>query len=114
MPDVASPHLPRLKRAAARLSIAAPALAVLALLYRATLYGSLPAGHGDGPGLGPLLDFGLAMLLFAVSLICAAIGVSINLLGTQADRPRAYKTFFIGLGSFLIYELLSPYVPRLI
>lgn len=114
MSDTPANHtIARLHRAAGLLRVLAPALAVLGLAYRATLYWSLPAGSDGSPGLGPMLDFGLALVVFAVSLLCAGVGVLINLRGTLADRGRAYLTFFVGVGSFLVYELVTPYVPAL-
>jgi len=113
MPETQSTVLPKLKRAAAILEVAAIVIALLGLTYRATLFWLLPAGRGDAPGLAPLLDFGLAMLLFVVCVLCAGIGVAISLQGSQGDKRYAYQAFFIGVLSFLLYDLLHPYVPRL-
>lgn len=109
------PHAtpPRLKTIAARLEMAAPLLAVLALVYRATLYWVLPGNGADDPGPAALLDFGLAMLLFLVCLACAAAGVAISIKGPPQDKRLAYRAFFSGVMSFLLYDLLHPYLPRL-
>lgn len=107
-------RLSRVKTAATMLEVATPLLALMALAYRATLYWVLPASQDGSPGLGPTLDLILAMLLFATSLACAGLGVTLSLRGTAADKGHAYRAFFIGAGSFMLYELVYPYVPRLI
>lgn len=103
-----------LKRLASPLQIAAVTLALLGLGYRATLYWTLPTGDEGAPGLGPVVDFSLAMLLFLVCAGCATVGVGIALWGEPRDKPVAYRAFFVGVLSFLGYDLLYPYVPRLV
>lgn len=108
-----NPRVARFKALARPLEIAAPVLAILALLYRATLYWTLPGGASGEPGTAQLLDLGLALLLFLVGLLCAGAGVAISLFGGQADKGRAYRAFFLGAGSFMLYEFIYPHVPRL-
>jgi hypothetical protein len=114
MPANPSTLLPKLKRAAAILEVAAIVIALLGLTYRATLFWLLPAASAEAPGLAALLDFGLAMLLFVVCMLCAGVGVAISLQGSQDDKRYAYRAFFIGVLSFFCYDLLHPYVPRLL
>jgi len=108
------PSLPRLKAIAARLEIAVLAIALLALAFRATLYWTLPGGGNGGSGPGALLDFGLALLLFLLCALCASAGVAISVLGERSDKRHAYQAFFIGVLSFLAYDLLYPHVPQLL
>jgi hypothetical protein len=104
----------RLKRLAASLEIGVLGLAVLALLFRATVYWQLPAGSGEPYGTGDVIDLGLALLLFLACGFCAICGVAISMLGDKADKRFAFQAFFIGVVSFLAYDLLHPYVPRLV
>jgi hypothetical protein len=102
-----------LKQAARYLEAGSVALALAALAYRATLYWQLPSGGTQAPGVRDLVDFGLALLLFFICALCATAGVAINMMGERSDRPRAYRAFFIGVVSFLLYDILHPHVPRL-
>lgn len=102
------------KRLAGVLEKTAIGFALWSLFYRATLYWKLPAEPGQNYGLGDLLDLLFALLLFLICLFCAGTGVAISILGEKDDKPLAYKAFFIGLLSFLSYDLLHPYIPRLI
>lgn len=110
----ANPLVLKLKTAATYLEITSILISLFALAYRATLYWLLPASSDGTPGLAPLLDFSLAMLLFAVCLLCAGAGVGIHMQGEISDRRYAYRAFFIGVLSFLIYDLLYPHIPRLL
>ena len=113
MPASHRSSLSRLKAAAAFLEVAAFIITLLALAFRATLYWQLPVSTSDNPGLAPLLDFSLAMLLFAICLLCAGVGVAISLQAGPRDKRHAYQAFFIGVLCFVLYDLLYPYVPRL-
>lgn len=104
----------RLRRVAVALEVTTLALACVALGYRATLYWTLPAAHGSPYSPALLIDFSLAMLLFAVCLMCAGAGVAISLYGDPQDKQYAYRAFFVGVLSFLAYDLLYPLVPRLL
>ena len=105
--------LEQIKRLSITLQIGVGLIGVTALAFRATLYWSLPAASGDTPGSGDLLDFALAMLLFVVCALCATAGVAISLLGGPGDKRHAYQAFFVGVLSFLAYDLLHPLLPRL-
>lgn len=84
----------RLKRAAAALEVSCLVLALVGLGYRSTLYWLLPASqNGAGAGLAPMLDFAIALLLFAVCLLCAGTGVAISLHGGPQDKRHAYRAF---------------------
>ena len=98
--------LEQIKRLSITLQIGVGLIGSVALAFRATLYWTLP-GSGD------VLDFALAMLLFAVCALCATSGVAISLLGGPGDKRHAYQAFFVGVLSFLAYDLLHPLLPRL-
>lgn len=114
MPTPTSTIPPKLKRATALLEITAISITLLALTYRATLYWWLPSSSNGELGLAPLLDFGLAMLLFVVCLLCAGAGVAISLQASTGEKRFAYRAFFIGVLSFVLYDLAYPYIPRLL
>lgn len=103
-----------IKRAAAYLEVGSVSLALLALAYRASLYWQIAVTEGQAPSTRDLLDFALALLLFVVCGLCATAGVAINLMGERSDRPRAYRAFFVGVVTFLLYDILHPHVPRLL
>jgi hypothetical protein len=103
-----------IKRTAAHLEVGAVGLALLALAYRATLYWQIAVTEGQAPSTRDLLDFALAMLLFLVCGLCATAGVAINFMGERSDRPLAYRAFFVGVVTFLLYDILHPHVPRLL
>ena len=105
--------LETLKRLSIRLQVVTVLIGVVALAFRSTLYWTLPAASGDAPALADLLDFSLAMLLFVVCALCATSGVGISLLGGAGDKRHAYQAFFVGVLSFLAYDLLHPLLPRL-
>ncbi len=107
-------RLSRIKHLAGLLEKATILLALGALLYRATVYWRLSAGPEQSAGPGEWIDLGLALLLFLVSLACASTGVAISMLGGKSDKPLAYRAFFIGVLSFLGYDLIHPYIPRLL
>ncbi len=103
----------RLRRAATGLEVAALLLTWIALAYRATFYWVLPADPNDTFALAPLIDFALALVLFAVCLSCAGVGVAISLYGSPEEKGYAYRAFLIGVLCFVIYDLVYPLVPRL-
>lgn len=105
--------LETIKRLAGILEKVVIGLALLALLYRATLFWRLSAETGQAYGTGDLLDLALALLLFLLCLLCAGVGVAISMLGEKEDKPLAYKAFFVGILSFIGYDLLHPLIPRL-
>jgi hypothetical protein len=106
-------RLEKLKRLSLWLQASAIATGVLALIYRATLYWALPRANTGKAGIGDLLDFALAMLLFLVCALCASSGVAISVIGERSDKRHAYQAFFVGVLSFLAYDLVYPYLPRL-
>ena len=91
------------QRAARVLEAAAVSLAIGALLYRATVYWRFTPAPGEPYGVGDIIDFALAMLLFLVCGLCAAAGVAASM------RPAV-----IGITSFVVYYFLHPHVPRLL
>jgi hypothetical protein len=103
-----------LKKIAGFLEIGVMLLAVAGLLFRATLYWKLPVDSGQAYGTGDVLDLGIALLLFVTCGLCASAGVAISILGEKADKRFAYQAFFIGVLSFVAYDWLHPYVPRLV
>lgn len=114
MTPTLSPAVARLTRTASYLEISALVLTAIALGFRATLYWTLPTVDDGNAGPAYMIDLGLAMLLFATCLTCAGVGVAISLYGPQATKGRAYRAFFVGVLCFLCYDLVYPYVPRLV
>lgn len=106
-------RLERLKRLSITLQLGAVMIGVLALAYRATFYWTLPAASGNAAATGEVVDFALALLLFLVCALCATSGVAISVLGERSDKRHAYQAFFVGVLTFLAYDLLHPYLPRL-
>ncbi|MGE0483586.1 MAG: hypothetical protein AB7Q81_05575 [Gammaproteobacteria bacterium] len=104
----------RLQRLAALLERSVVALALLALAFRATLYGSLPRAVGAIYGTGDVIDFALAVLLFALCTACAALGVLLALqAGNERERGMSFRPAVVGMTTFVVYYLLHPLVPDL-
>ena len=103
-----------IQRAARVLEIAAVSLAIIALLYRATVYWQLPPPPGEPYGPGDIIDFAFAMLLFLVCGLCAAAGVASSMSGDGSEQHLAFRPAVIGITSFVGYYLLHPHIPRLL
>jgi hypothetical protein len=103
----------RLRRAAHALEVGAVALAIIALLFRATWYWHLPPVEGQGYGTGDVVDFAFALGLFLVCGTCAASGVALALQGTR-DPAAAWRPAVVGMTAFAVYQFLHPHVPRLL
>ncbi len=101
-------------RISVSLEIASVGLAILGLLYRATLYWQIPVASGEPYGLGDVLDLGFMVLLFVVAAGCAATGVWLSASGDAAARRLAFRPVLIGILSFVIYYFVHPAVPRLL
>lgn len=86
-------------------------LALGALAFRATLYGALPRAAGAAFGTADVIDFVLALALFA---LCTAAGVVGVVLTTRAAddgmRARAWRPALVGMTTFVVYYLLHPLV----
>lgn len=102
----------RLTRVSVGLERAVLWTAALALAFRATLYWRLPAAAPRTVGTGDLLDFALAILLFALSFACAASGVAMSL--KAGSQPRVYRPVLVGITTFTLYFFVHPYVPRVL
>ena len=102
------------QRAARLLEVASVALAIAALLYRATVYWSFAPAPGEPYGLGDIIDFALALLLFLVCGLCAAAGLASSMSGDGSEQHLAFRPAVIGITSFVAYYLLHPHVPRLL
>ena len=102
------------QRAARVLEATAVSLAIGALLYRATAYWLFIPAPGEPYGVGDVIDFALAMLLFAVCGLCAAAGVASSMSGDGKEQHLAFRPAVIGITSFVVYYFLHPHVPRLL
>ena len=78
-----------LQRLAHRLEQAVIVLALGALVFRATLYGSLPPAAGARYGTGDIIDYGLGLALFLLCGACAALGVLLTTRVPADARARA-------------------------
>lgn len=102
---------PALHRAARTLERTVVALAVLALAYRATLYGTLAQPPGGGYGAGEIVDYALGLLLFLLCTACAALGVALSARAGDAERAMSYRPVLVGMTTFVVYYLVHPLVP---
>jgi hypothetical protein len=90
------------------------ALAFVALAFRATLYWRLPPVAGAPYGRGDVIDFGLGLVLFAVSCLCAGAAVALSMHGAAgADQRMAFRPAVVGITTFVFYYFVHPHVPRL-
>lgn len=102
-----------LQRLARRLEQAVIVLALGALAFRATLYGSLPPDAGARYGTGDIIDYGLGLVLFLLCGACAALGVVLTTRVAADAQARAYRPVLIGMTTFVVYYFVHPYVPTL-
>jgi hypothetical protein len=103
-----------MKKVSVTLEIVTVALAILALVFRATLYWLIPGAPGEAYRLGDVLDFGLMVLLFFTGAVCAGLGVVLSMRGNELEQRLAFRPVLIGICSFVIYYLVHPHVPRLL
>ena len=103
-----------IQRVARVLEVAAVSLALGALLYRATAYWMFVPAQGEPYGIGDIIDFALAMLLFLVFGLCAAAGVAASMSGDGTEQHLAFRPAVIGITSFVVYYFLHPHIPRLL
>ena len=85
--------------------------AIVALVYRATLYGMIEKPPGAAYGMGDIIDFGLGILVFFLGGACAASGLFATLQQRDADPVNAYRPAVIGMTTFVVYYLIHPYIP---
>lgn len=86
--------------------------ALIALIYRATFYWLWPPAAGETYGLGDIVDFGLGLGLFFLSLLCAASAVVMSLKGQGQEQHLAFRPAVVGITTFVVYYFLHPYVPQ--
>lgn len=103
-----------MKSVSVTLEIVTVALAILALLFRATLYWLIPGEEGEAYRLGDILDFGLMVLLFVAGGVCAGLGVALSMRGDELEQRLAFRPVLVGICSFVIYYFAHPHVPRLL
>ncbi|MFT4564982.1 MAG: hypothetical protein ACI9BW_004752, partial [Gammaproteobacteria bacterium] len=65
-------------------------------------------------GLGDIIDFGLGLLLFFVSLLCAASAVGLSMTSEGQEQHLAFRPAVVGITTFVLYYFLHPYIARLI
>lgn len=106
--------LERIKQAVPILEISTLVFAAWSLLYRSTLYWTLPIDQGSRHGLGDTLDLLFALLLFIICFLCAASGVALSLMGGPGEKRLAYRPFLVGVLSFLVYDIVHPHMPKLL
>lgn len=105
--------LERVKTIAMGLQTAAIGIAALGLLYRATVYWTLPLAPGAAYGARDIVDFLFALGLFLVCTLCTVAGVAISIMGGTADKGLAFRAVLVGVLSFMTYEFLHDHLPRL-
>lgn len=104
-----------LARVARALERGVIALAVAALLYRATVYHLIPRPAGAPWGLADVIDFALGVVLFLLGGICAGVGIALsNRAREPAERGAAHRPVVTGMTAFVVYYLVHPYVPALL
>lgn len=107
-------NLELLKRWSVRFQIAAVALAVAGVLFRATLYPLFESQPDAVFGTADVVDFVFALALFLTCTLCAVTGVGISLLGKESDKGLAFRAMLAGVLSFLGYEYIHGLVSGLV
>jgi len=90
-------------------AIALVVLALLGLLFRATLYWKIPVASGEPAGLGDIIE----MLFYFAVLGAAGLVLALSLIVALLKNYRgAFKAFLAGIVTPVAYYFLFSYVPR--
>lgn len=87
---------------------------VLAFLFRATLYWSIPVADGEPKGGGDVLELLLFMLLLGSCLLCLLFSCVMAVFPKIRNKTDSIKLLVIGLGVPLVFWFLHPLIPRLV
>ena len=102
----------RLERTARLLEYSVLGWAGAACVFRLTWYGHLPKAAGALYGQGDVVEFGLTLVLFALSTACAGCGVALSLRGSTSPGA-AYRPLLVGVTTFVAYYFLASQLPPL-
>ena len=87
---------------------------VLALLFRATLYWSIPVADGEPKGGGDILEVLLFLILLGSCLLSILFSAFIAVVPKIRNHTYSMKLLLIGIVVPLVYWFIHPWVPRLI
>lgn len=103
----------RLKSISQVLQTAAIVVAITGLIYRATVYWTLPLPPGATYGTRDIIDFLFALALFLICTLCTVSGVAISAVGNNIDKGMAFRAVLVGVITFLAFEFIHDRLPRL-
>jgi len=89
------------------------AVALIALIYRATAYAIIGKPEGAPYGVADIIDFALGLLVFALGCLCAGAGVMMTVKHKEIGPETAYRPAVVGMTTFVAYYLIHPYIPAL-
>jgi len=92
-------------------AIALVVLALLGLLFRATLYWKIPVVSGEPAGLGDIIEMLFYFAVMGVAGLVIAFSVIVALLKNYRGAIRA---FLVGVVTPVAYYFLYSYMPRLL
>ena len=95
------------------LIVLCPALVVLGLCFRGTLYWRLPVTPGDPYGIADILELGLGFLLIGLSFTSALLGTLLLIFRHWGLSRLGLFLVLVGVVSPTAYFLLHPSVAKI-
>ena len=89
-------------------------LAVLGLLYRATVYWKIPVSPGDPYGLGDVIELFWFVALLVLAGITLMFSAVIAFVPQLRNARLAFMLFLAAVLSPTAYYLIHPFVPRIV
>ena len=96
------------------LAITPLVILVLALLFRSTLYWSIPVADGEPIGGGDILEGILFIILLASCLLSISFAIFISIIPKIRNNSYSIRLLIIAIVVPLVFWFIHPFVPRLV
>lgn len=103
-----------IRRISTSLEVLAIFLAVLGLVFRSTLYWSIPVSGNEAYGLADVLELLIAVILLGICLIGVLMSLALSSKPRLQPRIQSIQLLVICLVSFGSYWFIHPLMPRLL
>ncbi len=87
---------------------------VLAFVFRATFYWSIPVASGEPKGGGDIIEVLLFLLLVGSCITSILISALLAVIPKIRNNTYSLKLLIIGVVAPLVYWLIHPLIPRLV
>ena len=91
-----------------------PVVLVMALVFRATLYWTIPVADGEPKGGGEILEVLLFLGLLTTSALAVLVAILLAVVPAIREARLAVRLGLVALFSPVAYWVLHPLVPRLV